>query len=901
MKINRKWLLIVTILFAFAYVADVSAQSGKKALTLDDYDRWNRVASTSVSPDGNWVTYGYRPNKGDVTFFVKNLNTDEVIKDSCASRPVFSDDSGWIAYIISPPESEAERLRRENKPVENTAALRNLSTGEIHTFDNASSISFSKDSGFFIVKKPKSDSDAEHNGTDLILHNLETGFAENIGNVSDFQLNESGKLLVYTIDAADKTGNGVYIVNLANGSRRALDSGDADYARLSWSKNGTAIAALSGTKNEEFTQKDNILTIVTGLTDEKQTIIKYNPAKDSYFPDNMVLSEIASLSWSEDNSRVFFGIKEQEKEPEKSEEPVANVDVWHWEDERIQSVQMRRANSDRNFTYRAVLNVNNLRFVQLADEKMRTVTISRDSKWGLGQDRTPYQTDVSWSGSQADYYLVDTSNGGRKLIVRALGRSMGLSPDSKWFLYLKDKQLWIYNIESGVTSNLSETAPVSFVNEDDDHPYEKPAYGVTGWTKDGTAVLVNHKFDIWSLPLNGGNAKNITGGMGENEQIRFRYVSTDREERFIDTSKPLLLSAYGEWTKKSGYYSLSIGDVPQKFIFDDKNIGRVTKAKYADKFMFTMQTFVDFPDYYISDAEFANLRKVTDANPQQVEYAWGRRVLVDYENSKGVKLQATLTLPAGYEYGKKYPMLVYFYEKMSSRHHQYSMPTYDDRPHMSTYASDGYLVLMPDIVYTTGRPGSSALDCVTSAVKRVIELGYADTEHIGIQGHSWGGYETSFILTQTDMFACVVTGAPVTNLVSFYNELYKSSGSNQHGIMERGQVRMGVNPWEDLKLYQSQSPVHQAENITTPYLILHGTEDGSVDWHQGLEFYNTGRRLGKEVILLSYPGEGHHLSKRENQIDFQIKMKQYFDHYLKEKPAPDWMVSGVPFLKKQVK
>ena len=188
-------------------------------------------------------------------------------------------------------------------------------------------------------------------------------------------------------------------------------------------------------------------------------------------------------------------------------------------------------------------------------------------------------------------------------------------------------------------------------------------------------------------------------------------------------------------------------------------------------------------------------------------------------------------------------MLVYFYEKMSQRHHQYSMPRFDDRPHMSTYASDGYLVLMPDVVYEVGRPGSSALDCVTSAVQAVIDLGHVDPERMVLQGHSWGGYQSSFILTQTDMFAAVVTGAPVTNLVSFHGELYKSSGTSvQQGITEKGQVRMGVSPWEDMELYHSQSPVHNVEKITTPFMILHGTDDGAVDWHQGLEYYNAARQ-----------------------------------------------------------
>jgi dipeptidyl aminopeptidase/acylaminoacyl peptidase len=730
------------------------------------------------------------------------------------------------------------------------------------------------------------------------VHNLKTGIEENIGNVNGYAFNKAGNLLAFTIDAADQTGNGLVILNTANDNRLVLDSGTADYARLTWSEDGTAIAVLKGNTKKGYIQKENNLIAVTGIDKSEPKIISYNPAKDSYFPPNTVLSELASVDWSRDNTKLFFGIKEQEKEPEKPKEPAANVDVWHYKDERIQSVQEKQVTADRNFTYRAVLNITNLRFVCLTDDKMRSITPIYDSKIGIGRDGTKYITDLSWGVSQADYYTVNTLTGERKLFVSALGRSMGLSPDGKWYLYLKDKQLWIYNIETGSTIDMSKNAPVSFVNEDDDHPYEKPSYGVAGWTKDGTSVIVNHKFDLWSLPLNGGKAKNITTGIGEKEQIIFRYISLDSEERFIDTAKPLLLSAYGEWTKKSGFYSLQIGDEPKKIVFEDKNIGRPIKAKNADRILFTMQTFVDFPNYYVSDTRFTQPKMVTNANPQQTEYKWGSRILIDFKNSKGVRLQATLTLPADYITGTKYPMVVYFYEKVSSQHYQYSMPVYDDRPHMSTYSSNGYLVLMPDIVYTIGTPGSSALDCVTSAVKKVIELGYADPKRIGIQGHSWGGYETSFIATQTDLFACVVTGAPPTNLVSFYNELYNSTGTNQHGITETGQVRMGVNPWENLKLYESQSAVYNAEKITAPILILQGTADGAVDWHQGLELYNTGRRLGKKIIFLSYPGEDHHLTKKENQIDFQIRMKQFFDHYLKGEPAADWIENGVPYIKK---
>jgi dipeptidyl aminopeptidase/acylaminoacyl peptidase len=371
-------------------------------------------------------------------------------------------------------------------------------------------------------------------------------------------------------------------------------------------------------------------------------------------------------------------------------------------------------------------------------------------------------------------------------------------------------------------------------------------------------------------------------------------MQLDPEADAYDLKKPLLLSAYGEKTKKSGYYEVAMGKKPKVLRYEDKMIGRPSKAQFANKIIFTEQTFEDFPNYWVSNLDFKSPKQMTNANPQQAEYLWGKRILVDYTDQRGHKLQATLALPANYEQGKKYPMVMYFYEKMSQRHHEYSMPTYDDRPHMSTYASNGYLVLMPDIIYDEGKPGSSSLDDVTSAAQKVIDLGYADPENIGLQGHSWGGYESSFIVTQTDMFKCVVTGAPLTNLISMHNVAYKRTGNLNGPIIQWSQGRMGVSPWENMELYRSQSPVHQAEGIKTPFMILHGTADGAVDWLQGLEFYTTARRLGKEVILLSYPDEPHHLGKIENQKDFQIRMKQYFDHYLKGEKAPVWMTQGIP-------
>ena len=363
----------------------------------------------------------------------------------------------------------------------------------------------------------------------------------------------------------------------------------------------------------------------------------------------------------------------------------------------------------------------------------------------------------------------------------------------------------------------------------------------------------------------------------------------------------MTLSAFGDRTKKSGYWQVTAGQAPQPIVWLDKNVGGVQKAENADRIIFTQQDYNEFPDIWTSNQAFAAPKKVTNANPFLGEYAWSAgKVLVDYTNSKGQKLQGTLWLPAGYEQGKRYPMLVEFYELMSNTHHNFSTPGYSNSPQLSTYASNGYLVFQPDIVYEIGKPGTSAVDCMTAAVKKVIELGYADPKRIGLHGHSWSGYQSSYIVTQTDMFAAVVTGAPPTNLVSFYNELYKSSGTVQQGITEVGQVRMGadVNPWNSHDLYEEQSPIFHVRNIKTPFMILHGMEDGAVDYVEGLQFFNAARRNGKQVILLAYPGEAHNLTNRDNQKDFTIRMKQFYDHYLMGAPAPKWLSDGLPQVQK---
>jgi dipeptidyl aminopeptidase/acylaminoacyl peptidase len=843
----------------------------QKALALEDYAQWNRITNPAISPNGSWMTYAYKPNEGDATLHIRKVNGDTLRTVTNGKQIAFADDSKWLAFLVDPTKEVADDLKESKKPVLSDFQLIHLETNVVFDVKRVKSFGFSKTSKFIAIHKNPNDAEAEYKGSDLLLKDLKGTKTINVGNVSSYAFNKEGTLFSYVVDADGDNGNGIYVIDLSNLRTWPLHTGSFTYSQMAWNKEGNQIAVLFGSKEDERIERDNSIFWATNLVPGMATLgtqATYSPVEDANFPKEMVISEYSGLTWNEAGTQLFHGVRAQQNILKKEDSLKANVDVWHWKDERVQSRQMIQAKADRKSTFTAVLNLANKRFFQLANENMPTVNTSEKSLYALGRIDTLYRKDVNLPDGYEDLYKINTSTGTKTKIAEKVFHTIGISPNGSWALFSKEGAVMGYNFESGNLSNLTERTGKSFENKDFDRPVEKPTYGIAGWSEDGSTLILNHKYDLWAIALNSDEFSNLTQGLGDKGNIRFRLVQLDPEARTFDLTKPLLLSAYGDKTKKSGYYELEVGQKPKVLRYEDKMIGGAIKAKHIDKIIYTEQTFIDFPDYWVTDLSFKKPRKVTDANPQQSEYKWGKRVLVDFTDQRGNELQATLALPADYESGKTYPMIVYFYEKLSQRHHQYSMPTYDDRPHMSTYASNGYLVLMPDIVYDEGLPGSSALDDVTSAAKAVIELGYANPERIGLQGHSWGGYQSSFILTQTDMFATVVTGAPLTNLISMYTIAYKRTGSLNGPILEWSQGRMGVSPWENMELYRSQSPIHHAEQIATPFLILHGTSDGAVDWNQGLEFYSAARRLGKEVILLSYPGEPHHLTKEANQKGF---------------------------------
>lgn len=401
----------------------------------------------------------------------------------------------------------------------------------------------------------------------------------------------------------------------------------------------------------------------------------------------------------------------------------------------------------------------------------------------------------------------------------------------------------------------------------------------------------------------------ITNGFGRKNKITFRYddPTRDRFQRarrepvIIDWGEFNYISAFDHNTKESGWFKASAkGRDPELVSMGGFRYGREIANKDLSLFAYTKENYTEAPNLYLS-TDFKSEQAVSDINQQQSSYNWGTAELFKWTASNGEESEGILYKPEDFDENKKYPMIVYFYEKLSDGLYSYIPPTpTPSRLNISYFVSNGYLVFTPDISYDRGYPGKSAEIYINSGVEALKEFPFVDGDHIGIQGQSWGGYQVAHLITRTDMYAAAWSGAPVVNMTSAYGGIRWASGLNRQFQYEHTQSRIGATLWEDLDLYLENSPLFHLDKVNTPVVIMHNDNDGAVPWYQGIEMFTALRRLGKPVWMLNYNGDEHNLMKRQNRKDIQIREQQFFDHYLKGKPAPGWLERGVPAVLKGI-
>ena len=788
---------------------------------------------------------------------------------------------------------------------------------------------------------------ARPQGTDLILYRLATSEAVNIGNVAEFGFDDAGDWLAYTIDARDEIGNGVQLRNMRSDVVRAMDSDRALYRHLVWADSGRGIVVLRG--RADTTAHDTLYSVVafTSLSAPAPKKTVFDAAQHSDFTPAMKVSVDRAPKFSEDLSTIFFGIREAKKpdvtlagrgssviqagapgmggtinQPRVNEAQEENPSLilWHAKDPRLQSQQIVQEAQDRAFNYLSEYRMADNKFVRLSDDALRAVNLVGHDHGAYGIDTREYDQPMSYNGRRyEDIYGVDLATGQRKLLLKKHIASQLLpSPNGNTVLFWgDDAQWWVVDVASGQKRELTKGVPTVFADTSDDHNnLVTPPVAPIGWSKDGNAVLVSDAFDVWRVPVNGGTAVNLTVD-GKKNQIRYqRLYAFERAGRGgaapagrggrggggfadgIDLSQPLYFATYGEWTKKEGLSRVDPSKPgAERLVWDDAKFA-YQKARDAEVYLYTRQTANDFPNYYVASADLKSGRQITDVDPQQTEFAWTSGVkLINYTSAKGDKLQGALYLPANYEPGKKYPLLVTIYEKRSNLAHTYVTPNETSTPNRSIYTSRGYAVLDPDIVYRVNDPGMSAVWCVIPAVKAAIATGMIDSAKVGLWGHSWGGYQTAFLVTQTNIFKSAIAGAPLTDMVSMYSSIYWNTGGADQAIFESSQGRFKGNYTDNYDAYIRNSPNFHAKNVKTPLIILANDKDGAVDFNQGITYFNTLRQMNKDVILLEYVGENHGLARPINMKDYAMRQKDWFDHYLKGAPAPEWMTNGIPRIK----
>ncbi|MDI6848957.1 MAG: prolyl oligopeptidase family serine peptidase [Candidatus Saccharicenans sp.] len=946
---NKKPVILILALLLILSLAQT--QTVKKPINYDVYDSWKSIQGTRISADGRYLVYSLTPGEGDPELVVLDLQSGKESRFARGREATITADDKFVIYTIVPPKAEVDKAKKEKKKPEeqpkNGLGIINLETGQQLTVARVKNFKLAEESGKFLayllepplareadrakqeaekketekkaaetkpIEKTEPGSKAEETkkeekkpekkkepGTELVIRNLETNETISVQEVSEYAWSRNGRYLAYTVSSKQPENDGAFIAEPGAGVTLALLKGEGHYVKLAFDEKGQKLAFLS----DRDTYREKASPYKLYFWQEKMAAaVEIAGPKTATLPAGHSPSEHREPSFSRDGNLLFFGYApEPEATLEDAPEPV-KVDIWSWTDSELQPMQKARAEEAKKKNYLAVchLNTKDRKIVLLGSEDLPDIRLSDDGQKALGVNPLPYQQLISWDRGYSDYYLVDIKTGRRTRVLEKFPNAVTFSPGGNYLVYYDDgPRAWFScRLADGKKSDLTSKLGVNFFREEWDTPNEPPAYGLAGWAENDAAVLIYDRYDLWEIKPDGSSVRVLTGNFGRENKMILRGLRLDPDEKAISLKKPLIFLATNEITRATGFFRLEpgAGRKLERLLYLEKMVGGLQKAKKSEKYVFTIQTFEEFPDLWVSGPDFADPRKVSNANPQQANYLWGKPELITYLNADGKELQAVLIKPENFDPGQKYPLLVYIYERLSDQLHRYYAPGPGTNINFTRYVSNGYVILMPDIVYEIGYPGLSALKCVVPAVETVVRMGLVDPKRIGIQGHSWGGYQITYLITRTNIFAACEAGAAVANMVSAYGGIRWGTGLSRAFQYEKTQSRIGGPPWEKALQFIENSPIFWVDRVQTPYLTIHNDEDDAVPWYQGIEFFTAMRRLGKEAWMFNFNTEKHGLRQRENQKYWTIHLDEFFDHYLKGAPRPDWMKTGVPYLER---
>lgn len=942
-----KEIVEISIVFFFCVslcweVVEAAEPAAQRELTRRDIEHWNTVKDAQLSADGSWFAYALVPNVGDVTVVLRATHSTTERRFAAGDArlgggsPALSPSGQWLAFRTAPSISRDASSSFRTHPA---LTLVEIESGRMISYPNMESFSFNGDLGDWILLKSYEKEGGDR--FDLVLRQLSTAQSVSVNDVTEASFNKAGTFLAWTIRAPSGVGNGVYCIDLVTGKRVDLDAAPgAAYRVLTWSDPGDAIAFFRSPIGDS--PADHALVVIAGVGKGEPMKRIYIPAGWQGFPDGYEISidpiqrtfeaSRPPLVWRADARGLFFGIRPilRREAPAAGEKGVPSVRIWNWKDARLPLQQRAEAAMDSAFSYLSYASLADNRFVRLGDSTLPEVAPQRRGLYALAYDDREGERQSDLTGIwPRDFYLVNILTGARRLVLPGLTYDGSaskftpvLSPDGAWVLYYDNGNYHLLEVETGRRKNVTAGIPFSFFDELHGRTLKKPIDRaltmpidmlaiVNQWSSDGAYLLLNDHWDVWAVPLNGEKPRNLTRS-GRRNGIRYAYSDFDpNDECIADLSQPLYFRAFGDKSKKIGLARLDPGDFAPRMLRYGGGSAQTAflKARNADVLAYSRGTSVEFPDWYASfSGEIPEEVRLTDANPQQHSIRWspGARLLT-YVNSRGETRQGVLMLPAGYEAGKRYPTIVAIYEKLSNSYYDYQPP----RMHGSgtalndieLYTRNGYAFFRPDILPRKNDAGMTAVVDVLAGVKAAIATGFVDADRLGLTGESFGGYETSFIIAKTELFKAAAAVDQISDLVSHCLQVYaleaeaRFGGGSLSSVCYVNQPYMSGPFWNDLQAYYQNSPIFHAKNVRTPLLMRQNDLDEATQFFQGLEYFSTLRQMNKPVVLLQYTGDSHgSRGKPENEQDFSDRMLEFFDHFLKGMPAPDWWADGVKFL-----
>ena len=766
-------------------------------------------------------------------------------------------------------------------------------------------------------KEAKAKEEPTEEGTTLLLRNLVSGTTTQYNLVSEYFFNKYGTVLV--IETTPQKSNEKIPATVL-------------WHDLNSQKSDTVMKRFQDATGYAITDNGGRLAFVAERDSLPKAIRKfykvwyYIPGMDSAIilvgpgtagkNDDGIIQPAFNIYFSKDGSKLFLGLSPQQlvKDTNLVDFETAKLDLWNYKDDYLQPQQLVQVNTDLKKSWLSVVDMGTGKLLQLGNDSCETLITSQEGngRFALGISTKNYRIQQQWTQHDiADLYLVDILSGQKKLIGRAVNaNAFNMSPSGGYaYWYDLTKKQWIsYEVGNGQTHQLSKSIPHPVFDEEDDHPDDPPAYGMMGWLENDQRAYVYDRYDIWSCDPQGLQAAVVlTGAAGRKNHTRIRYEKTDPEERYITNGQEILCKLFDEKGKGEGWLLHTMGKQFQIPVGENSPIGAfrvdgTVKARGANVLLFRKQQPTAQNLYWSSFKEVADPGKaklVSHLNPQQSRYNWFSVELRRWKMGDGKMSEGLLYKPEDFDSTRKYPVIFYFYERYADNLYNYIEPMpVRASINIAYYTSNGYLVFDPDIFYKTGQPGEDAYNSVVSAAKYLAGFKWVDKDHMGLQGHSWGGYQVAYLVTRTNMFAAAEAGAPVSNMTSAYGGIRWGTGISRQFQYEKSQSRLGATLWDKPELYLKNSPLFRADKIQTPLLLLHNDKDDAVPWYQGIELFTALRRLGKPVWMASYNDELHGIIERRNRKDWTTRMVQFFDHYLKDKPAPKWMTVGIPAVKK---